>query len=209
VAGAGVNAYQVWCYLLPLMVGFGLPALLSWRPGLDGIRPASILLAVLVSLTLGLSFMARAPEWTCLRVTAFALSFAVLVAGLHLACLRDAVGQIVTGVVVTAMMGTVFYFGRGIDDSLAPEVISTRIGLCLSLNPYAVIATSIFGEQILHSGTLYATGLADYQFVYPAWGRVALGYVLIGVPLIAIGSWTRRMLSLNSPPTPPGAAAAP
>lgn len=181
-------SFEIWCYLLPLLVGFGLPAMLAWRPGLEGIRPASLLLAVLFSITLALSCFAAPPPWATAKILLFTLAFSLFVAGLH-----ASMGQIATGIVVTAMMGTLFYFTRAVDDSLPAATITSRIELALNVNPYAVM-TAFFGRDVLHLDTIYrTTHFADYIVTYPVWTRVATVYVLAGVPLLAGGIYLRRL----------------
>ncbi len=181
-----MTGFRVWCALLPLLVGFGVPALLTWRPGAPGLRASALFVAALLIATILASF--TAPSGALLPVALFITAFAVLVAGLHLVWPWPIAGQIASGLVVSAMMGSIFYIR--LEPDLDLPAIQQRIELALALSPYAVLMETL-GKDILR-GALYSDW-ADYPIVRPSWQPIALLYVLIGAALAALGRLTARL----------------
>ncbi|MBI2933362.1 MAG: hypothetical protein HYY16_17090 [Planctomycetes bacterium] len=188
-----MNVFAVWCFLLPLLVGFGIPALLAWRPDIRGLRASALYLAALLAVALLLRLVGDAPPWALASVAVFICAFALFVSGLTLIWPWPIAGQITSGLVVSAMMGSVFYFRPVIDPSLDLPALQQRIELALALNPYAIIASSIFHIDVLRLPTLYSE-MADYLIDAPGWGAVAAVYALLGTGLLA-GAWTRRAVA--------------
>src|SRR5262245_19674458 len=128
--------FRVWCFLLPMIAGFGVPAMLASRAGARG---AFLYLGAVATLTLGFGLGAGVAGAVLLRVTLFTLAFAVLAAGVHLLFPWPRVGQIVSGCAVTALMASLFAFMRTFEPSLDLPFMQSRIEWALTVSPFAVM----------------------------------------------------------------------
>jgi hypothetical protein len=186
--------FRVWCFLLPMIGGFGVPAMLASRAGARG---AFLFLGAVATLTLGFGLAARATGAVILNVTLFTLAFAVLAAGVHLLFPWPRVGQIVSGCVVSALMASLFAFMRAFEPSSDLASIQPRIEWALAVSPFAVMAISIFEIDLLHHAAIYSD-ISDYIVARPEWGPVALWYVILGFVTGATGIGTRMLLGARS-----------
>jgi hypothetical protein len=191
-----MTLFHVVGYLMPLLVGLLLPALLVWGSdsGWSRIRTGVVtvlgfagtaLLLLVCSLLSGDSFS----SW--LSVTALSASVGILIIGCFLLLrsfrLPPLGAQIVSGLLIILIMSSVFGLGPILRDAhrtgLGGEEILARVNFIVSTNPYTVTAYSIFGDEVLHRPILYATDAADYPFAVPVWSRTATGYLLLGAVL--------------------------
>ncbi len=186
------RAFRLIAYLAPLAVGFGVAAALALTTGSPPGRrlraAGGVLGAALVPLgvaAFGESFAAFA------KVSILLASFGSFVAGLYLlgeACLLPReVSQVLSGFVLAALVGSVFWAGPLIREAADsdPGGLGTyrRISLAVAVSPYMVMGYSVFGHEPLHGDALRPLGLHDYQFGRPSWGSTSAGYALAGLLL--------------------------
>ncbi|GEM_PF-3223559 len=181
-------AFRLAALASPLLLGFGFPFVLAlgrergWslrhRAGSAAIAGASWV--GILGILWGFSGqpIARYLESAC-----FLLGFASLLWGLfHLfvgLTLTPAVAQAACGIVVSLLVGTVFYFDPILEAAPAGSH-RVRANAAIDWNPYAVMAYSIFEEDILTRRVLYGTRLSELERSYPEWARAALWYLLLG-----------------------------
>jgi hypothetical protein len=189
-----MSVFRTLAYASPVIVGFALPCVLalarerSWpRRAYFAAAPISVVAMVallFVTWTFSGERFARLLEVSC-----FLLAYGAFLFGLfHFAMgfgLPPVVAQIVAGVVVVLMAGTVFYFDpileHAIETNAPREQLQSRIDAAMEWNPYVVVATSIFDEDVLTRRVLYSrTLLSDLPRSYPQWPQVALAYVILG-----------------------------
>lgn len=183
-------AFRVAVLASPLVLGFGLPFLLAFgrrwnlrkRAGAVSIGVASWILFLGLLWPFSGESVHRFLESAC-----FLLAFSAFLFGLYflLESLVPSFAQAGCGLVVLLMVGTLFYFDPIVEHAQASglprESFQRRVDLALEWNPYAVMAYSIFEEDLLTRRLLYSrTLLSDLQRSYPDWTRTALGYVLLG-----------------------------
>ena len=196
-----MSSFRTLAYLSPFVVGFGVSAALAMTAGRPPKRRAlaagGVVGSVLVLLLLA-SFADAPRQWA--PVALLLASFALLIAGIYLACeaarAPREVSQIVAGLVVCLLMSTVFVFGPIIRDSAdagaTGAAISGRIGLMMDVSPLMVMGESIFAEDLLHKPYIYRLDLAGYQHPDPSWPATSVGYALVGAMLGALGVTIRR-----------------
>jgi len=176
----------------PLAVGFGLAAALSLTEeapvrrrlqAAGGVLGGALL--VLLVASFGESFEAF------LKTAAILLAFGAFVVrlslfGESLRAPREAT-QVVSGILVVALVGSVFWAGplirEAADTDPGGKATYRRISTAVAVSPYMVLGYSVFGHDPLHSTDLYALGLHDYQFQKPGWGSTSLGYAIAGLVL--------------------------
>lgn len=178
-----MTGFYVVAHLAPAAAAFLAPALLEARPGWKAAAFGhGAVLAVLILAGL----VAGAGVSTVLLCAIFATAFALLAVGVHLAA-----GQVASGLVVVLLLA-----GPAIGAPWAREAIdrgedaSDRVGLLLTLSPFAVQDASLLGRDVLRERVLYSTThFADYlpTVRYPKWGPVAGTYVAAGLLLGALG----------------------
>ena len=198
-----MSFFRTLAYLSPLIIGFGLPAALALTTGKPpkhrAIAAGAVVGAVLLLLLLA-SFAESALLWFPLAL--LLLSLAILVAGIHLLCesarAPREVSQIVAGLVVCFLMATLFCFGpiirNSADAGASGPAIYARITLAMDVNPFSVMAYSIFETDLLLVPYFYRTDLAGFQHGRPTWGATSAGYALTGAALAAVGLGLRRAL---------------
>lgn len=185
-----MSVFRLCALAGPLLFGFLIPFLLAFgrergwrtrkRTGVAAMGASAwiVLLGVLW-------VFSGEPVIRLLESACFLLAFAVFLVGLFHLLGGRAPAQVGCGLVVVLMVGTLFYFDpiveHAMESRLTREQFRARVDLALEGNPYAVMAYSIFEEDLLTRKVLYTrTMLADLQRSYPDWSRVALGYVLAG-----------------------------
>jgi len=94
-------------------------------------------------------------------------------------------------------MASLFAFMRTFEPSLDLASIQSRIEWALALDPFSVMATSIFDIDLLRHPAIYSD-ISDYIVVYPTWGWVAACYVAAGVVLGTLGRGLRRLGRRNT-----------
>jgi hypothetical protein len=195
------TAYIVCALAAPMVIGYGVPALLAWRPGRCGAGRAGIFLGATLLALVALGVIAGRAD-TLVALVPFLLAFTALVVAIYGAFPSRAVGQLASGLAVTAMAGAFFAFARTIHDGLAIDEIRTRVTLAFGLAPWATIAESILGIDV-RRGILYGE-MADYLVDSPGWGSVAGAYALAAVPpgVVAFVRY-RRQACAAPPPAPP------
>jgi hypothetical protein len=223
--------FRLLAYLSPLAVGFGMAAALALTADRPARRRAAAAGAVLAGAMILLALAAFTESFGAfVKVSILVASFSALVAALYL--LGEAFGlpreisQIVAGLVVVALMSTVFWAGPMIREAADQTQGATyrRITAAIAVNPHLVMGYSVFGFNPLHSEPLRPLGLHDYQFGYPSWAATSAGYALaalIGFGVAAGVRILRRRMSgdspqrhevhreekiLQRPPVPPGGA---
>ncbi len=185
-----MSAFRRCALASPLVFGFLIPFLLAlgrergWRvrkrAGVAATGAAAWIALLGVLWIFSGEAVARLLTSAC-----FLLAFGAFLVGLFHLLGGRAPAQVGCGLVVVLMVGTLFYFDpileHAMESRLTREQFQTRVDLALEGNPYAVMAYSIFEEDLLTRKVLYPrTLLADLQRAYPDWSRVALGYVLAG-----------------------------
>jgi uncharacterized membrane protein len=198
-----MSVFRTLAYLSPLIVGFGVAAALAVTAGAPAKRRAIAAGAVpggVLVLLLATSFADSASLW--FPVALLLVAFAMLVAGLYLLCegarAPREVSQIVAGLAVCFLMATIFIFGPIIRDSAdagaTGATIASRITLAMDVNPFFVMAYSIFDTDLLYLPVFYRTDLAGFQHGRPSWGATSAGYALVGTLLAALGVVVRKSL---------------
>lgn len=178
--------FRIAALASPLLLGFLLPFVLALgRDRAWALRRRAGAAAIAVGGWTGLlgvlwTFSGE-PVGRLLETACFLLAFGAFLWGLFhlLAGLRlpPAAAQAGCGVVVALLMGTIFCADPILETHPQPAV-RDRV---LHGNPYAVMAFSIFEEDVFHRRVLYGrTALSDLERSYPDWSRVALWYVLLG-----------------------------
>jgi hypothetical protein len=192
------TAYIVIALAAPLVIGYGVPALLAWRPGRCGVGRAGMLLGGVLLALVALGVIAGRAD-TLVAVVPFLLAFTALPVAIYGACPSRAAGQLASGLAVTAMAGAFFAFARTIHDGLSIDEIRTRVTLAFGLTPWATIAESILGIDV-RRGILYGE-MADYLVDSPGWAGVAGAYVLAAIPPGAVAFLRcRRQACAVAPP---------
>jgi hypothetical protein len=198
-----MSLFRTLAYLSPLFVGFGISAALALTSGKPPKRRAiaagGVVGGVLVLLLL-VSFGESVRLWFPLAL--LLLSFGILVAGIYLLCesarAPREVSQIVACLAVCFLMATIFIFGQIIRDSAdagaSGPTIYKRITLAMDVNPFFVMAYSIFDTDLLLTPYFYRTDLAGFQRGQPSWPATSAGYALAGAALLGIGLGVRRAL---------------
>lgn len=187
--------FRVLAYLSPLAVGFGIAASLALTEGAPAKRRAvaagGVLGGALVLLALA-SFTESFGAF--LKIAVLLTSFAAFVAGLcllgeSLRLPREAT-QVVAGIVVAALVGSVFWAGplirEAADVDVGGKATYRRISMTLAVSPYLVMGYSVFGHEPLHGPSLVPLGLHDYQFDRPGWGGTSTGYAAAGLLLFGL-----------------------
>jgi hypothetical protein len=189
---ARVTVFRSLAYVSPLLVGFGVAAALAWTHDREPRRRliwtgavvgGALALLFLVSLFGGLGAF--------LPTALVLVAFAVLIAGTYLVPeslrLPPGVCQVAASLAAVFLVSTVFLLGPVVEHAeeagLSGPAIYRRITLALSVNPFATLAYSVFGDEVLRGATLYhhVTRAADFQHGQPSWGWTALGYGLAGL----------------------------
>jgi len=196
-----MSLFQLLAYFSPLLLGFGIPAALALTAGQPPKRRAiaagSVAGGVLVLLLLA-SFTDSPKLW--FPLTVLLISVGLFIAGLYL-LLESArapreLSQIVCGLVLCALMSTLFWTGPLIravaDRGASGESIYRRISVSLDLNPLFVTAYSIFDVDLLHKIHFYKMGMADFQHGTPAWGVSSAGFAVAGLVLASVAVGLRR-----------------
>jgi hypothetical protein len=180
-----MNAFRFISYLAPLLSGFGVAAALSltrrlpwrrrvaWAGGTHG---------GVVVLLFGLSFVESVALFpaVALLLTAFAALVASVFLLVEFLGARREVCQLVSSLVVVALMGSVFLIEPVLENAvragLSGPAIGARITWILSVNPFMTTGLSIFGHDLLHVPAFYKLDLAAFQHAPPRWGATSLGY---------------------------------
>jgi len=183
-------AFRILAFTLPLASALLAPALLAWRPGW---KAASIGHAALCAPVLVAGLVAGAGAGTILGVLLLSTAFALLATGLHLAA-----GQVASGLVSCLLTATVIVAPQVVEEAMDRNdaaAFRSRIGALVAVNPWAVMAGSLFGLDIFREmPTLYRGHLADYPAPpTPAWPGVATAYALTGVLLGAEAMTARKL----------------
>ncbi len=181
--------FRIAALALPLAAAFLAPALLAWRPGW---KAATLGHAALCAPVLLLGLIAGAGIATLLGVLVLATAFAILASGIHLA-----LGQVAAGLIACLLSASVFFAPQAVDDAIQKgqaAVISSRINFCFSMNPWAGVASSLLGMDVLHDfHSLYRAHLADYVDVrMPGWGELSAMYAILGIGIGGAGLSLRR-----------------
>ena len=187
--------FRLVAYVLPLGVGFGVAAALALtggRPARHRLRAAGGVLGTAL-LLLGVAALGESLG-AFLKVSLLVASFGGFVAGLYLlgeACgLRREVSQVATGLVVSALVGSIFWTGplirEAADEDAGGGATYRRITGSVAVNPYLVMGYSVFGVEPLHGEALRPLGLHDYQFGRPSWGGTTTGYAGAGLGLLGL-----------------------
>ena len=141
-----------------------------------------------------------------LKLTLLVAAFSFLVGAFYLfleSCrVPDDAAQVLCGLLVVALLGTIFWMKPVLDDAeasgLSEGAIDSRITLALQVNPFAVTSYSIFEQDPGHWASLYPFGLDDFRHGYPTWGVATLGYALTGLIFLAASlglSYLRKRIS--------------
>jgi hypothetical protein len=198
-----MSMFQTLAYLSPLILGFGIAAALALtadRPPKRRLLAAGGVLAGLLAALL-LSSLASTPKpW--LPVSIVLASLGLLTSGVYLFCesarAPRELSQIAAGLVVCFLMSTLFWAGpliRAAADHRADGAsISRRISLSMDVNPFFVMAYSIFDVDLLHLPLFYNMGMADYVSSPPRWGVSSAGFAVAGAVLLALAAGLRRVL---------------
>jgi len=198
-----MSLFRTLAYLSPFLIGFGVAAALAMTAQRPPKRRAAAAGGVVLGVLLLLLFasFADAPKlW--LPLAGLLLAFALLVAGIYLVCesarAPREVSQIVTGLAVCFLMSTLFWMGPIIrssaDEGASGAAIHRRITLAMDVNPFFVMAYSIFSDDLLHTPYFYRTDLAGFQHGLPSWPATAAGYALAGAALAGLAFALRRRL---------------
>lgn len=196
-------AFRIAALALPPAAAFLASALLAWQPGW---KSATIGHAALCAPVLLGGLVAGASGGTILGVLLLSTAFAALGAGLQLAA-----GQVTAGLVSCLLAASVFFAPAAVSDALAlppeagekPEAYArrkvgtaqSRLDFLMSVNPWTVIASSVFELDILRWPRLYRTGMADYVSARPrGWGSAAAGFAVAGIVIGGAGLALRRRL---------------
>jgi len=188
--------FRTLAYVSPLLVGFGMAAALAWTAERPLRRRAEWAGAVAAGAPVLLFLVSIFGNIGLFLPTALVLiAFAVLVWGLYLFMealrLPPGICQVAASLAVAFLVGTVFLLGPVVQHAeeagLSGEAIYRRITLALAVNPYATLAYSVFGEDLLRQPAFYdhITRAADFQHGQPRWGVTACGYALAGSALAA------------------------
>ena len=182
-------AFRIAALALPLAAALLAPALLAWKPGW---KAATLAHAALCALVVLFGLISGAGMAVLLGVVLLASSFTLLATGIHLA-----MGQVAAGLVACLLAGSVFLAPQGVDDAIQRNqlaAIAPRINLCFSVSPWAGMASSLFGMDVLRDfRSLYRAHLADYADVrIPGWGDLATGYAIVGIIVGGAGLAVRR-----------------
>jgi len=198
-----MSFFQTWAYLSPLVVGFGVPAALALTSGCRAGRRAlaaggvlAVDLLVLLAASLADSPRLWAPAALLLA------AFALLAAGLYLALesvrASREVAQIGVGLVVCLLMSSMFIFGPVIresaDNGTDGPTVSRRITLAMRVNPFFVMAYSIFQADPLYLPVYYRTDLAGFQHEPPTWPASSAAFAAAGALLGLAGLGLRRVI---------------
>jgi hypothetical protein len=198
-----MSTFQTLAYLSPLILGFGIAAALALtadRPPKRRLLAAGGVLIGLLAVLL-LSSLASTPKaW--LPVSIVLTSLGLLTSGVYLLCesarAPRELSQIAAGLVVCFLMATLFWAGpliRAAADHRADGAsISRRISLSMDVNPFFVMAYSIFDVDLLHLPLFYNMGMADYVSSPPPWGVSSAGFAVAGAVLLALAAGLRRVL---------------
>ncbi|MBI4565750.1 MAG: hypothetical protein HY716_13745 [Planctomycetes bacterium] len=181
--------FWIVSFLLPPAAGFLAPAMLAWKPSW---KAAAIGHGALCALVAAAGLWAGASIGTVAAVLAFSTAFAALAAGAHVAA-----GQISSGLIVVVLGSTLFAGGPLIQEAVDrgdAGAIESRMNFLLAVNPYPVMAGSIFHIDVLRQPILYSWHYADYlrEIRYPAWWATGLGYLAAAAALAGAGMVRRR-----------------
>jgi hypothetical protein len=198
-----MSTFQTLAYLSPLILGFGIAAALALtadRPPKKRLLAAGGVLAGLLAVLLLTSVASTPKAW--LPVSIVLLSLGLLTSGVYLLCesarAPRELSQIAAGLVVCFLMSTLFWAGpliRAAADHRADGAsISRRISLSMDVNPFFVMAYSIFDVDLLHQPLFYNMGMADYVSSPPRWGVSSAGFAVAGAVLLALAAGLRRVL---------------
>jgi hypothetical protein len=161
------------------------------------VASASVVFGLLVLLLLA-SFADSPRDW--FPVAVLLLSLGLLVAGVFLvaesARAPRELCQGVAALTVCLLMSTLFWLGPIIramaERSTGGDVVYRRITLMMDVNPFFVMAYSVFDQDLLHTPFFYRMGLADYQRGTPSWGLSSAGFAITGLILAAVATGVRR-----------------
>jgi len=198
-----MSTFQTLAYLSPLILGFGVAAALALtadRPPKRRLLAAGGVLAGLLAVLLLTSVASTPKAW--LPVSVVLASLGLLISGVYLLCesarAPRQLSQVVAGLVVCFLMSTLFWVGpliRAAADHRADGAsISRRITLSMDVNPFFVMAYSIFDVDLLHLPLFYNMGMADYVSSPPRWGVSSAGFAIAGASLLALAAGLRRVL---------------
>jgi hypothetical protein len=194
--------FRVLAYMAPLGVGLGLAAAVSLS---EGKSPRSRLLSILgvwggaLLILLVSSLSESLVAW--LKIAVILTSFGAFVVGLSLLgeSLRvpREVTQVVSGVLVIALVGSVFWMGplirEAADTDPGGKATYRRITIAVAASPYLVMGYSVFAHDPLHSTDLYSLGLHDYPYEKPGWGGPSGVYAGVGVGLYLLSRGARAL----------------
>ncbi|MBV8878564.1 MAG: hypothetical protein JO332_01245 [Planctomycetaceae bacterium] len=194
--------FRTLSYLAPLIVGFGVAAALALTTGRPARRRAIAAggtAGSVLGLLLLLSFTDSPKYWGPLAL--LLLSVGLLVAGVYLlaeaARLPRELCQIVAGLVLSALMSTLFWAGPLIraaaDQGASGDAIDRRITMALAVNPLFVTSYGIFDADLLHAPYFYTVGMADFQHGTPSWGASSAGFAIAGLVFGAVAVGLRRL----------------
>lgn len=196
-----MSTFRYLAYLSPLLLGFALPTALAYTSG----RPLKHRLTASASVVFGLlallllaSFADSPSQWGPVAVVL--LSLALLSGGVFLlvesARAPREISQGVAALVMVLLMSTLFWLGpivralaeggRGGGNTYA------RITFLMDVNPFFVMAYSIFEQDLMHTPFFYGMGLADFQSGKPAWGPSSAAFAAAGLLLAGVATGLRR-----------------
>ncbi len=198
-----MSSFRVLAYLSPLLLGIALPTALAYTSG----RPLKHRLIASASVTVGLlallllaSFGESPRAW--FPVAVLLLSLGLFLAGIFLvaesARAPREVCQGLAALTACLLMSTLFWIGPIIrslaERSSGPDTVYRRITFLMDVNPFFVMAHSIFDTDLLHTPFFYRMGLADYASGTPSWGPSSAGFAVAGLVLAAVATGLRRVL---------------
>jgi len=197
-----MSTFRYLAYLSPLLLGFALPTALAYtdRKPLKHrlVASASVVFGLLTLLLLA-SFLDSPRQW--FPVAVLLLSLSLLVGGVFLlaesARAPREICQGVAGLVMVLLMSTLFWMApivRAVAEGGSGGGGRTyaRITFLMDVNPFFVMAYSVFDQDLMHTPFFYSTGLADFQRGTPAWGPSSAAFAAAGLLLAGAATGLRR-----------------
>lgn len=198
-----MSTFRTLAYLSPLLLGFALPTALAYTSGKPLkhrlVASASVVFGIL-TLLLFASFADRPRQW--FPVAVVLLSLGLLVAGVFLAAESARAPREIclglAGLVTCLLMSTLFWLGPIVrtlaEGNSSGETVYRRITLLMDVNPFFVMAYSVFDQDLMHTPFFYGMGLADFQRGTPSWGASSAGFAAAGLVLAAVATGVRRIV---------------
>ena len=192
----------------PLVVGLGL----AWAMAQTEGKPLRTRLRAVLGGwggTLGILLLASFSEsvvaWV--KIAAILSAFGGFVVGLSLLgeSLRvpREVTQVLSGILVVALVGSVFWLGplirEAADTDPGGKATYRRISMTVAASPYMVMGYSVFAHDPLHSTDLYALGLHDYLYEKPGWIGPSGAYAALGLLLGLLSRGAVELRKRGSP----------